>query len=117
MISAREDNIVLLKLGEGENMDSLLNVLEAYEINSGIIEGFGKLRTENSQGSMEVILKGVISKLKGRPHLDLYSFSKQTSKLRDFISEDLIFVVRKFDKIKLNSILDESGNIKLSIED
>ncbi len=119
MISAREGNIIFLKLGEGENMDSLLNTLEPYEVDSGIVEGFGRLKVVREKKEisdpMEFILRGVVSKLKDKPHLDLYGCSKETEKIRDFVSNSVVLTVRKFDEIKLNSIIDDDGKVKLSI--
>jgi hypothetical protein len=120
MISAKEDNIIFLKLGENEDINSLQNALEAYEIKSGFLEGFGKLKfieTENEKFSGEVILFGLISDLKGKPHLELYCYSKQAGKVKNFISNELIVVVKKFNKIKLNSMIDEEGKLRLVIED
>lgn len=121
MISAREGNIVFLKLGEGENMNSLLNTLETYEVDSGIVEGFGELKVVREEKGisdpMKFMLSGVISNLKGRPHLDLYGYSKDTEKIKDFVSKNVVLTVRKFDEIKLSSIIGEDGRVKLSIED
>jgi len=120
MISAAEDDKVFLKIGENEDINSLQNVLEAYKIDSGFIEGFGKVKfieTENEKFSGEVILFGLISNLKEKPHLKLYCCSKQTGVVKKFISDELIIIVRKFNKIRLNTIIDEDGKPKLVIKD
>ena len=120
MISAREGNIIFLKLGEGENMNSLLNTLETYEIYSGFADGFGKLKVVREQkglsDSMQFILKGVVSRMRDKPHLDLYGYSQNVEKIKDFVSNNMVLIIRKFDEIKLRSIIDENGKIKLSIE-
>lgn len=120
MISASEGDIVFLKLGENENLENLENILEAYEINSGFLEGFGKVKyieTENEKFSGEIILFGLISELKGKPNLKLYCYSSHSGRVRNFLSEELTIIVRRFDKIKLSSMIDEEGKERMVIKD
>jgi hypothetical protein len=121
MISARENNTILLKFGRGEDINVLQNVLESYNVKSGYLEGFGEIESIESEKGVsaagEVILYGIISNLKGKPYLELYCYSEKTSKLKNFFAKNLIIIIKKFDEIKLNSILDEEGKMKLSIEE
>lgn len=121
MISAKENNFIFFKFGKNETVDDFLEALQTYGIKSGFLYGFGKLNTIETGNRIleveEVILQGVISNLKGKPHLELYCFSNQTQKIKNFVSQDLIIVVNEFRKIKLISILDEQGNFNLNISD
>ena len=120
MISAREGNIVFLKLSKNENFNDLQNLIETYEIKSGFLEGFGKLKyieTEEEVIDIEdVILFGIISELKDNPYMEVYCYSdKKTGKIKNFVADNLIIIIRRFDEIKVYSRLNEKGKLELSI--
>jgi len=119
MISAREGNIVFLKLSKNENLNDLQNLIETYEIKSGFLEGFGEFKiVETESGIIEVkkaIIFGIISELRKKPYIELYCYSNEVSKINNFVAEEFIIIIRKFDDIELKSRLNEKGNLELSI--
>ncbi len=119
MISAKEDKKIFLKLSKNESLNELQNAIEAYEIKSGILEGFGKLaQVETENGAVEVedaIFYGTISELDGKPQIEIYSYSTKTYRIKNFVAVDFIIIINQFDEIKLHSRTDESGKLRLSI--
>ncbi len=120
MISAKEGNIVFLKLSRNDTLDDLINLIETYEIKSGVLEGYGKLRyIEYKEGLIDVedaTLHGTISDLLGKPHIELYCYSDgKTRRIEKFVSEDFTIVITQFYEIELHSRLNEKGKLELSI--
>ncbi|OYT43281.1 MAG: hypothetical protein B6U88_01430 [Candidatus Aenigmarchaeota archaeon ex4484_56] len=120
MISAKEGNIVFLKLSKNDNINDLQSLAETYEIKAGFLEGFGKLRyIETEDGVINVdnvVLFGIISELKGKPHIEIYCYSnKKTGKIKNFVADDTTIIIRRFDEIKVYSRLNEKGELESSI--
>ncbi len=120
MISAKEGNIIFLKLSRNETLEDLMNLIETYGIKSGVLEGHGKLRyIEYKEGLIDIedaTLHGTISDLQGKPHIELYCYSDgKTRRIEKLVSEDFTIIITRFDEIELHSRLDEKGKLELSI--
>ncbi len=119
MISAKEGKEIFLKLSKNENFNDLQNAVETYEIKSGILQGFGELtHIETEDGIVdlkEAIFFGVISELREKPHIEIYCYSNNINKIKNFVAVDFIITIKQFDEIKLYSRLNEKGKLDVSV--
>jgi hypothetical protein len=120
MISAKEREIVLVKLSDNETFNDLQNVLEAYEIKSAIVRGFGSIKAIECEDKIidagDAIIEGTVSELDGRPHITLYCHTLGTTgKIKNFIANNLLLTLKLFQEIRLISRKNERGEVQLTI--
>jgi len=120
MISAKEKEIVLVKLSDNETLNDLQNVLETYEIKSAIVRGFGNLKVIECEDRIvdagESIIEGTVSELDGKPYLDIYCHTQGvTGKIRNFVANNFLLTIKLFHEIQLISMKDERGEVKMTI--
>lgn len=120
MISAKEDTLIFVRLSKGDRMEDLQGVIENYRINSGVFWGFGKLKSieteEETINLGECTIYGTISEMKGKPKLEVFVQSdKKIGYIKDLFSDDFTLVIKKFQEIKMISMLNEKAELELSI--
>jgi hypothetical protein len=120
MISAKEKEIVLVKLSDNETLNDLQNALEAYDIRSAIIRGFGNLKIiecgERIVDAGESIIEGTVSELEGQPYMEIYcSTGGATGRIKNFVANSFILTIKNFSEIRLVSRKDENGQVQLTI--
>jgi len=120
MISAKEKDLVLVKLSDNETVNDLQNVLETYEIKSAIVRGFGSLKVIECEDKIvdagESIIEGTVSELDGKPYLDIFFHTGgATGKIKNFVANNFILTVKVFHEIQLISRTTETGDVQLTI--
>jgi hypothetical protein len=120
MISAKEKEIVLVKLSDNETLNDLQNVLEAYEIKSAIIRGFGSLKVIECEDKIvdagESIIEGAVSELEGKPYIDIYCHTMGTTgRIKNFVANNFLLTLKVFHEIQLISRKNEKGDMQMTI--
>jgi hypothetical protein len=120
MISAKEKEIVLVRLSDNETLNDLQNVLETYDVKSAIVRGFGNLKVIECSDRIidagESIIEGTVSVLDGKPYLDIYCHTQgATGKIRNFVSNNFLLTLKLFHEIQLISRKNDNGEVQLTI--
>lgn len=120
MISAKEKEIILVKMAENENLNDLQSLIEAYEIDSAIVRGFGQVKVVEAENKIanggQAIIEGVVSSLDGKPYIDIYChIGGFTGKVKNLVANDIFLTIKCFHEIKLISRKNEKGKLQLAM--